>query len=167
MLYMDLKEYLQGLLHVEDRTSMAASIESRVPILDHRIVELAASVPYKYKMRNGLTKYLLRQAVKGRVPELILSRRDKMGFPTPIDIWFSRRGSVLLKFFDSADVDRRGLLDRSKAVQIVSEHMRGITDHSFLIWKMLNVELWFSLFIEGKKVDEAASFQDSEGGRYG
>ncbi|UCF78659.1 MAG: asparagine synthase (glutamine-hydrolyzing) [Candidatus Eiseniibacteriota bacterium] len=161
MLYVDLKEYLQGLLHVEDRTSMAASIESRVPILDHRIVEMAASMPYKHKMRNGVTKYLLRRAAEGRVPASILARRDKMGFPTPIDVWFSRRGAALLNFFDSPDVERRGLLDRARAVEIVKQHVRGKRDHSPLIWRMLNVELWHSLFIEGKTTEEAAVFRDS------
>jgi asparagine synthase (glutamine-hydrolysing) len=167
MLYVDLKEYLQGLLHVEDRTSMAASIESRVPILDHRIVELAASMPYKHKMRHGVTKYVLREAAKGRVPESILSRRDKMGFPTPIDIWFSRKSDALLKFFDSEDTERIGLLDRTRAVQIVTEHARGDRDHSSLIWRMLNVQLWHSLFIEGNKIENAFRFQDCQGGQHG
>ncbi len=167
MLYVDLKEYLQGLLHVEDRTSMAASIESRVPLLDHRIVEMSASMPYKHKMRNGLTKYLLRQAVRGKVPESILARRDKMGFPTPIDIWFSRRSDVLLKFFESKETERTGLLDRATAVQVVSEHANGDRDHSPLIWRMLNVQLWHSLFIEGKKIEDAFDPQYPQGGRHG
>lgn len=167
MLYFDLKEYLQGLLHVEDRASMAASIESRVPILDHRIVELAASVPYKYKMRHGLTKYLLRQAGRGSVPDVILSRRDKMGFPTPIDIWFSRRSGAILNLLDSPGARGRGILDSRRAIEIVSDHVHGRSDNSFLIWKMINVELWFSLFIEGKKVEEIDSFKDIQGGQNG
>ena len=167
MLYSDLKEYLQGLLHVEDRASMAASIESRVPILDHRIVELAASVPYKYKMRHGLTKYLLRQAAKGSVPDVILARRDKMGFPTPIDIWFSRRSRAILDFLNSPEVESRGVLDRRKAIDMVSDHVRGKSNNSFIIWKMINIELWFSLFIERKSVQEIDSFKDSEGGQNG
>jgi asparagine synthase (glutamine-hydrolysing) len=162
MLYFDLKEYLQGLLHVEDRASMAASIESRVPILDHRIVELAASVPYKYKMRHGLTKYLLRQAARGSVPDVILSRRDKMGFPTPIDVWFSRRGRTVLSFLGSPEVKARGILDRKRAIEVVSDHVRGKSNNSFLIWKMINIELWFSLFIEGKGVHETGSFEELE-----
>jgi len=167
MLYFDLKEYLQGLLQVEDRASMAASIESRVPILDHRIVELAASIPYKYKMRHGLTKYLLREAAKGSVPEIILSRRDKMGFPTPIDVWFSRSGRAILRFFDSPEVERRGILDRKRVVEVVTDHVRGKRDNSFLIWKMINVELWFSMFIEGKKARDVGVFSDLEGGQDG
>ncbi|MCX5801654.1 MAG: asparagine synthase (glutamine-hydrolyzing) [Candidatus Eisenbacteria bacterium] len=161
MLYVDLKEYLQSLLHVEDRASMAASIESRVPILDHRIVELAASVPYKYKMRHGLTKHLLRRAATGSVPDVILSRRDKKGFPTPIDVWFSRRSRAILNLLDSPGVEERGILDRKGAVEIVSDHVRGKRDNSFLIWKMINVELWYSLFIEGKRVQDIDSFKDS------
>lgn len=167
MLYFDLKEYLQGLLHVEDRASMAASIESRVPILDHRIVELAATVPYKYKMRHGLTKYLLRKAARGGVPDVILSRRDKMGFPTPIDVWFSRRGRAVLNFLDSPEVRERGILDRQRAIDVVSDYVRGKSNNSFLIWKMINIELWFSLFIEGKRVQEMASFEEHEEGKNG
>jgi asparagine synthase (glutamine-hydrolysing) len=158
LLYMDLKEYLQGLLHVEDRASMAASVESRVPILDYRIVELASSMPYKYKMRDGLTKYVLRQAARGKVPAEILERKDKMGFPTPTDVWFARRGDTLAKFFESDQVKQRGLLNPENAVRIVSEHSRGIRDNSALIWRMLNVELWFSIFIQGAPLDGLARF---------
>ena len=149
LLYADLKEYLQGLLHVEDRASMAASLESRVPLLDYRIVELASSVPYKYMMRRGLTKYLLRQAAKDRIPAEILARTDKMGFPTPVDVWFRARGPAIVKYFESAEVKHRGILSSEAAVRIVTEHARGARDNSALIWRMLNVELWFSIFVEG------------------
>ena len=154
MLYFDLKEYLQGLLHVEDRASMAASIESRVPILDHRIVELAASTPYKYKMRSGITKHLLREAARGCVPDAILERRDKMGFPTPIDVWFARRSRDVLSIIDTRSVEERGIFDRKRAVDLIRDHAAKKRDNSFIIWKMLNVELWFSIFIERKRLDE-------------
>ncbi|MFH0778733.1 MAG: asparagine synthase (glutamine-hydrolyzing) [Candidatus Eisenbacteria bacterium] len=167
MLYADTKEYLQGLLHVEDRTSMAASIESRVPILDYRIVELAASIPYKHKMRAGRTKHVLRQAMKGVVPEVVLSRTDKMGFPTPIDIWFSRRRRSILSFLDSPQVRRRGVFHPDRALEMVRRHAGGSRDNSLLIWKMLNVELWFALFIEGKTVEEMQVFNTCSGGQNG
>jgi asparagine synthase (glutamine-hydrolysing) len=90
-----------------------------------------------------------------------------MGFPTPIDVWFSRRSDALLKFFDSKETEQAGLLDRSRAVRIISEHAKGERDQSPLIWRMLNVQLWHSLFIEGRKVDDTFGFQDSQGGRHG
>jgi len=158
ILYSDLKEYLQGLLHVEDRASMAASIESRVPLLDHRIVELATSTPYKYKMRNGLAKHLLREAARDRVPARILERRDKMGFPTPVDVWFGRRTSAVLRFLESVDVRKRGLLNPVRAAKLVSEHALGKRDNSLLIWRMLNIEIWFALFIEGKSIESIERF---------
>jgi len=151
LLYTDLKEYLQGLLTVEDRASMAASLESRVPLLDYRIVELATSIPYKYKMRRGLTKYLLRQVAKDRIPSEILSRTDKMGFPTPVDVWFRTRASGVAKFFQSEEVRKRGILNSEAAARIVSEHASGARDNSALIWRMLNVELWHSIFVEGRR----------------
>lgn len=154
VLYSDLKEYLQGLLHVEDRASMAASLESRVPLLDYRVVELAASVPYKYKMRRGLTKYLLRQVAKDRIPAEILARKDKMGFPTPVDVWFAARAEAIAGFFRSREVRERGVLDSEAAVRIVREHAKGAGDLSALIWRMLNVELWHSIFVEGKRPEE-------------
>jgi asparagine synthase (glutamine-hydrolysing) len=160
LLYMDLKEYLQGLLHVEDRASMAASIESRVPILDYRIVELAASIPYKYKMRKGLTKYVFRQAAKDRIPAQILGRRDKMGFPTPVDVWFARRAPAIVKFFESGEVKQRGVINSEGAARIVSEHAAGRRDNSALIWRMLNIELWFSIFIEGKQPGDIPRLRD-------
>jgi len=156
LLYTDLKEYLQGLLQVEDRASMAASLESRVPLLDYRIVELAASIPYKYKMRKGLTKYLLRQVAKDRIPAQILARKDKMGFPTPVDVWFAARAGTIVKFLESEDVKERGILNSGTAVRIVSEHARGAGDYSALIWRMLNVELWYSIFIEGRPPAEVS-----------
>ncbi len=78
---------LPALLHYEDRNSMAFSIESRVPFLDHRVVEYLATLPLNQKIRNGITKFILRKAIKGLVPEAIRCRMDKMGFVTPEEVW--------------------------------------------------------------------------------
>ncbi|MCD6406035.1 MAG: asparagine synthase (glutamine-hydrolyzing), partial [Planctomycetes bacterium] len=86
----DLKGHLQSLLHVEDRTSMAHGLESRVPLIDHRLVELMASIPPVTKFKNGRLKYLFRKAVAPSVPRKILDRKDKMGFPVPLSRWASK-----------------------------------------------------------------------------
>src|SRR5437867_7068638 len=83
LLYVDSKTYLHELLMKQDQMSMAASIESRVPFLDHQLVEFTAGLPERLKLRGGATKYILRRCMKGLLPEPVLSRR-KMGFPVPV-----------------------------------------------------------------------------------
>ena len=85
----DVKTHLQSLLHVEDRTSMAHSLESRTPLLDYRLVELMASVPPIIKFRDGRLKNLFLQAVRGILPPCVLARQDKMGFPVPLNRWLA------------------------------------------------------------------------------
>ena len=86
----DLRNYLPALLHVEDRTSMAASIESRTPLLDYRLVELVLRVPERHRLRPGRAKPLLHAAVRGWLPEQVAERTDKRGFPTPLQHWQDR-----------------------------------------------------------------------------
>src|SRR5206468_4885985 len=88
MTYVDLKASLPALLQVEDRTSMAVGLESRVPLLDHRLVELMATVPPVVKFKGGRLKHLFREAVKQVVPAEVLARKDKMGFPVPLAAWY-------------------------------------------------------------------------------
>src|SRR6185369_10022380 len=82
LLYTDIKTYLHELLMKQDQMSMATSVESRVPFLDHKLVEFTCSLPERLKLRGGTTKYILRESMKGVLPEAILSR-SKMGFPVP------------------------------------------------------------------------------------
>jgi asparagine synthase (glutamine-hydrolysing) len=84
----DTLESLTHHLHFGDRLSMAHSVESRVPFLDYRFVEFAASIPECYKIHNGWTKYIARTAMKGSLPENVLWRKDKLGFPVPEEYWF-------------------------------------------------------------------------------
>ena len=88
MSYYDLKTFLPSLLHVEDRTSMAHGLESRVPLIDHRIIEFAANIPAHIKFKDGITKYLPKKIFKNTIPDSILDRKDKKGFPTPTNLWF-------------------------------------------------------------------------------
>lgn len=92
MTYFDFKASLPALLHVDDRVNGAFAMEGRVPLLDEELVELAFSIPPSYKFSGGFSKGLLRKAVTGMLPESILWRRDKMGFPVPMQEWYARKG---------------------------------------------------------------------------
>lgn len=148
MLYFDLKVHLPALLHVEDRTSMAWGLESRVPLLDHRIVEFMASIPPVIKFRNGQPKYLFRKAIKNLVPEEIFQRKDKMGFPVPLHLWV--RGPLRDFVFDillSSRAKSRGIFnidELAKAIDNEKEFGRSV-------WGALCLELWFSNFIDAPK----------------
>lgn len=139
----DIKYYLPALLHIEDRTSMAHSIESRVPMLDHRIVEFAARLPPHMKIRHGTLKAILREAMRGTVPDDILKRKDKKGFPTPIDIWFREEA---LSWISNILLNRPLLadawVDQKVLATMIPEHASGVANHSRAIWSALNLELW-------------------------
>lgn len=154
LLYHDLKAYLPGLLQVEDRTSMAVSLESRVPLLDYRIVEYAAGIPPEIKVKNGNMKYILKKAVRGLLPDEIIERNDKKGFPTPINVWFKGKLSGYLKniLLDERTLSR-GLFDRKALSGLLSSKV----DNSWTLWALLNVELWFRTFIDDFKRPEGGS----------
>ncbi len=146
MLYFDLKVHLPALLHVEDRTSMAWGIESRVPLLDHRIVELIASIPPVIKFKNGQPKYIFRKAIQNIVPGKILDRKDKMGFPVPLHLWLKQK--ALKKFVKEILLDdkakRRGIFNIKMIERLLDEEQ----EFSRVIWSALCLELWFNTFID-------------------
>lgn len=147
-LYWDLRNYLPALLHVEDRTSMSVSLESRVPLLDYRIVELSASIPAALKLRGLESKRIMRRAVAPLLPAAIVARKDKKGFPTPIDQWFggSLRGWLTNTLTDLSPTARE-LINTGYVGQLLREH--GHTDHSRALWMALNIALWCELYIDG------------------
>jgi asparagine synthase (glutamine-hydrolysing) len=158
ILSVDLKTYLHELLMKQDQMSMAASIESRVPFLDHKLVEFSASLPERMKLRGASTKHILRQSMKGLLPDAILSR-PKMGFPVPLGKWF--RGpfrSVVDEFVLGERALARGIFDRAFVRSLVARHNGG-EDHSERLWSMLNFELWQRRFIDR---DPAESEQAAE-----
>lgn len=140
--------YLQSLLHSEDRTSMGNSLETRTPFLDYRIVEFAAQIPSSLKLKNFSTKYVLREALKGILPEQIRMRKDKKGFPTPAAIWFrTSQKNYLQDIIESKEFKARDIFDVNYVKNIFNEHQRGY-DHTFKLWFILNMELWFREFID-------------------
>ena len=104
MTHFDFKSLLPGLLHVEDRVSMAHGLEARVPFLDHKIIELAATVPSNIKFQDGKLKRFLIESLGKRLPTEILQRKDKMGFPVPLNVWAPSNpvNSFILDTLDSA-----------------------------------------------------------------
>jgi asparagine synthase (glutamine-hydrolysing) len=151
MLYADQKTYLVELLMKQDQMSMACSIESRVPFLDHTFVEFAARVPDRLKVRGGEAKYIMKRAVEDLLPRDIIYRK-KMGFPTPLRQWLREPASAGLL---GALRDPEGLLapyvDRAALDELLARHASGGEDVTDRIWRLLNVQLWGDLFITGRR----------------
>jgi asparagine synthase (glutamine-hydrolysing) len=156
LLYADLKTYLVELLMKQDQMSMAASIESRVPFLDHLLVEFAAALPPRLKLRGFKTKWILREAVRPLLPDSILTRK-KMGFPVPFAIWMkgpwqSAARDVLL----DRRTRERGIIQPRAAEQLIAAHAAGAQEGGDAIWSLLNLELWYRTFIDGDGVQTLA-----------
>jgi asparagine synthase (glutamine-hydrolysing) len=148
LLYTDIKTYLVELLMKQDQMSMATSIESRVPFLDHKLVEYAATLPDEWKLNGWTTKYVLREAMKGLLPDSILNR-PKMGFPVPFSNWM-RGGwnSVARDVLLDRRSRERGLIDAEAVDRLLTQHAAGRTQGGDRIWSLLNLELWYRTFID-------------------
>src|SRR5215472_4741743 len=150
LLYADIKIYLHELLMKQDQMSMAASIESRVPFLDHKLVEFTAKLPERLKLRRWTTKYVLRQAMKDMLPEAILTR-PKMGFPVPIGKWFREQyASVVDEYVLSDRALGRGIFDQDFVRRLVKRHALG-EDNSERLWALVNFEIWQRQFLDGEQ----------------
>jgi asparagine synthase (glutamine-hydrolysing) len=148
LLYTDLKTYLVELLMKQDQMSMAASIESRVPFLDHHLVEFAAALPPRMKLRGFSTKWILREAVKSILPAEILTRK-KMGFPVPFSIWMrGAAGDVARDVLLDSRARQRGVTDPAAVAALIDAHQRGHADGGDALWSLLNLELWYRTFID-------------------
>lgn len=146
MTHFDLKTLLPALLHVEDRMSMAVSIESRVPILDYRIVELASKMPPAMKFSGGKTKAMLVQTAKNILPKEIINRKDKMGFPTPINNWLAGDlKEFALDILTSQRAKQRGHLNICTIEKQINDSGKFSRD----LWGALNLEMWYRKFIDG------------------
>ncbi len=144
----DLQTYLVRLLMKQDQMSMAASIESRVPFLDHELVEHVAALPSSAKLRGLTTKAVLRKALEGLVPKEILTR-PKMGFPVPIGPWLRGRfWPVVQEFVLSPRASSRGLFNPSAVGRLAEEHRCGAVDHGERLWLLVNLEIWHRVFLE-------------------
>ena len=150
LLYADIKTYLHELLMKQDQMSMATSVESRVPFLDHKLVEFTCSLPERMKLRGGTTKYVLRESMKGILPESILSR-SKMGFPVPIAAWFrGAQSPVLDEYVLSERALARGIFNPEFVRQLVRRHQVGGENHEERLWALVNFEIWQRQFFDGE-----------------
>lgn len=128
---------------------MAASLESRVPFLDHKLVEFATHLPVNMKLRGWTTKYVLRQAMHNVLPKEIL-RRTKMGFPVPLASWL--RGPfrcILEDYVLGARARERGIFNPKYVQQLVARHLAG-ENHTERLWMLVNFEIWQRRFFDGE-----------------
>jgi asparagine synthase (glutamine-hydrolysing) len=143
----DLRTLLPALLQVEDRTSMAVSLESRVPLIDHRIAELVARMPPMIKYAGGRSKHIFRKVAQHITPQAILERKDKMGFPVPLSEWY--RGGRVRDFVRDTLMGQRARergLFQTANVSALLDHERA---YGRGIWGLLSLELWMQAFLDG------------------
>ena len=146
MTQFDLSASLPALLQVEDRVSMAVSIESRVPLLDRRIIDLISKMPAGMKFKGGELKYLLKKSIKEIMPPEVLNRKDKMGFPIPLHIWSKNKKTrdFMMDTLLSKKAKERNIIKPEYVEQIIKSEKpfsRGL-------WGLLSMELWFNQFID-------------------
>jgi asparagine synthase (glutamine-hydrolysing) len=150
-LYADQHTYLVELLMKQDQMSMAASIESRVPFLDHTFVEFTARIPDRLKIRGRAQKYILKAAMSDLLPRGIVHRR-KMGFPTPLSRWLrDPRAEPLYAAMRSPDGLVSTHFDLRQVNALIDRHRSGREDATDRIWRLLNLQLWGDLFLTGRR----------------
>jgi len=139
----DIRTYLvDDILAKVDRASMAYSLEARVPLLDHRVVEFAARLPMSLKVRGGVTKYLLRKVLCRHVPKAWIDR-PKMGFGIPVNRWLRNELRPLLaEYLNGERVRREGFLRPEGVDRVVREHLSGRRDHQYRLWALLMFAMW-------------------------
>lgn len=139
MTHFEFKTLLPALLHVEDRMSMAHGLESRVPLIDHPLIEFAATVPADIKFKGGQLKHLLKTAFANELPPEILNRRDKMGFPVPLKEWFAAElNDFVLETVANMKARNRDFVN----TDAVLENFGGSGQFSRKTWALLSLELW-------------------------
>ena len=142
---------LPALLHYEDRNSMAFSLETRLPFLDYRLIEYVFGLPPEQKINRGVTKVILRNTMRGIIPERIRNRADKMAFGTPEEIWFRTiLRNRIYEIITSKSFAERGYFDVHKVKKGFEEHCEGKIHLNLAIWRYVNLELWFRIFFDRK-----------------
>lgn len=139
----DFKTLLPALLHVEDRMSMAHGLEARVPLLYHPMIEVAATIPSNIKFKDGTMKYIFKEIIRPYIPQALLDRKDKMGFPTPLTQWITTEArDYVHDIFSSQQARTRELVDNSKVIQSLDKEKK----FGRKIWGLLSLELWHKSF---------------------
>jgi asparagine synthase (glutamine-hydrolysing) len=145
MTYFDIKSSLPALLQIDDRTGMAFGLESRLPFLDYRIVELIATVPPGIKFKGGRLKSIFRETIRNILPIKILNRKDKMGFPVPINNWFKNK---LRDYIYDILLSKQALNRGFYKYKFIEDILTNKSPYNRIIWGYLCLELWFKTFID-------------------
>jgi asparagine synthase (glutamine-hydrolysing) len=151
MTYVELKQRLSELLLMRlDRITMASSVEGRDPFLDHRLVEFVLALPPHMKYREGSGKYVLKQAMRGTLPDEILDRR-KQGFGTPMPEWLRGTfGELAERTVLSSALRERALLNMDQVVRLFAAHRAGRGDWSYQLWNLYSVSAWYDRWVAGQ-----------------
>jgi asparagine synthase (glutamine-hydrolysing) len=159
MLYTDLMTRMPDhLLTIGDRMTMAHSLESRAPLIDHRVVEFAASIPANMKLRGNQTKHMLRKVASRYLPDQVV-KLEKQGFRFPLGVWFRADLKAFLRsLFRQSRFVELGIFEQSYIDTLLDEHIGGKVDHNYRIWILLNLEIWYRLYFEGETVDSMRDF---------
>ena len=152
MMLVDTMSYLPGdILTKVDRMSMAVSLEARVPLLDHHVVEFAMSLPSALKIKNGTGKWILRQAIAPIVPPRVLER-PKQGFAVPARRWLRRELRHRVTHLLRPQSPIYEFVDASAVARIANEHHARRRDHSLLLWRLLVLDLWLGFLESGELI---------------
>ncbi len=149
ILYNDLKTYLEGdILYKVDRASMAASLEVRVPLLNREVVRFADDLPLNLKLHNLTGKFILKKAMKGKLPDQII-QRPKKGFNMPVAYWLSGDlKELILDMLSESFISRQDLFSLPYIRQLTDEHFRHQKDNRKLLWTLLMFQMWYRTYIE-------------------
>ena len=155
MIYLYCKLYLQDdILAKVDRASMACSLEARAPFLDYTFVEFAGSIPFRLKLKGLTTKYILKKAMREKLPQEILGRRKK-GFGIPVGKWFRHDlRSLLLDTLSESRLRRQGIFNPAEVGRLVDEHLRGAKDNRKQLWTLFIFQLWHENYGTPKAVED-------------
>ncbi|MBI4008748.1 asparagine synthetase B, partial [Candidatus Roizmanbacteria bacterium] len=156
---------LQALLRYEDRNSMSFSIEGRVPFLDSNLLRYLFSLPDEAIVKNGWNKFILRQTMKDLLPELIVKRRNKIGFTTPEYEWFLRMKNKIYSIFLSESFAKRKYFNQQEVLKAFQLFIEGKTDDTMLFWRFLNTELWLRIFFDPQPVNRFTNSRIHEFGK--
>ena len=162
MLYTDLMTRMPDhLMVVADRMSMAHSLESRAPLLDHRLTEYAAAMPVHLKLNGSKLKYGIKKVADRYLPKDLIYRK-KQGFGFPIASWMrTDLANLLQNLFRQSRFIELGWFNREAVDTLLMEHLSGVRDHNFRLWILLNLELWYRLYFENMSVDDVQEFTES------
>jgi asparagine synthase (glutamine-hydrolysing) len=162
LLYADINSYLIELLMKQDQMSMAASVESRVPFLDHELVEFTARIPAQHSIQGMAGKFVLKQAVEDLLPHSIVYRK-KMGFPTPWEYWLAGpQLDDLERMLLEPRSTERGLFRTEEVKRLFREHRSRARDHGNRIWRLLNLETWLRVMIDKEPLETVSTASSSK-----